>query len=361
MQPRWSRGDAYDDPVKSDIGPLAVVVENQRVGCLLAGSAVYATVLEGVAADLAAGGPSLRILAPVADARFGDAVILRLLAAVHELVLEGSAPALAAHYPSAGGAPGPGLVHDFLATLAQFEDRARTAMLRGVQTNEVGRSVALLGGCLTVARHGLPLRILEIGSSAGLNLRLDRYRYEQGRFAFGPAGSAVRFVRPFVGSSMPDASAGLEIVERRGCDLEPIDPTTEAGKLRLRSLVWPDQPERRARLDAAITVAGQHPVDVDRDDAVSWLRRHLAVPVAGVMTVVMHSITFQYLSPVGRSELLAVIDEAGTNATPEAPFAWLRTEPGGPQAETRLDEHPGGVPRLLATSSYHGPPVGWLG
>lgn len=350
----------YDGSVPPDIEPLLAVVENQRTGCLLAGSTVYATVLEAVADDLAAGGPSVPILAPVAEARFGDAVLLRLLAAVHELVLDGSAPALAAHYPSAGGTPGPGLVGDFLATLARFEERIAGAMHRGVQTNEVGRSVALLGGCLMLARHGLPLRILEIGSSAGLNLRLDQYRYEHGDFAFGPSDSAVCFSNPFVGSATPDATAGLVIAERRGCDLEPIDPTTAAGRLRLRSLVWPDQPDRRARLDAAIAVAEQTPVEIDRADAVTWLRRQLAAPAHGMLTVVMHSITFQYLDPAGRAQLLAVIDHAGANATPEAPFAWLRTEPGGPQAETRLDEHPGGVPRLLATSSYHGPPVGWL-
>lgn len=340
---------------------MLAAVENQRVGCLLAGSTIYAAVLEGVTDDLTAGGPSRRILAPVADARFGDAVLLRLLAAVHELVLDGSAPALAAHYPSVGGTPGPGLVVDFRATLLRFEARITASMDRGVQTNEVGRSVALLGGWLALARHGLPLRVLEIGSSAGLNLRLDHYRYEQDGFVFGPTGSAVRFRDPFLGTATPDPTVRLDVAERRGCDLEPIDPATDAGRLRLRSLVWPDQPDRRSRLEAAIAEAERIPVDIDRGDAVEWLRRHLAVPFPGVLTVVMHSITFQYLSPTGRSQLLAVIDEAGANATPQAPFAWLRTEPGGPQAETRLNEYPGGVPRLLATSSYHGPPVAWLG
>ena len=39
---------------------------------------------------------------------------------------------------------------------------------------------------------------------------------------------------------------------------------------------------------------------------------------------------------------------------------WLRMEPGGDQAELRLTTWPGDVTRLLATSSYHGPPVRWL-
>ncbi len=347
-------------PVLPNIEPLLVAVENQQAGCALAGSPLYAVVLEAVGADLASGGPSAGILAPVADARFGDAVLLRLLAGVHELVLDGSVPALAAHYPSAGGTPGPALVDDFLATLSGFEERLGAAMHRGVQTNEVGRSVALLGGWLTVARHGLPLRILEVGSSAGLNLRLDQYRYEHREFGFGPSDSAVQFRDPFVGAATPDASVALEVVERCGCDLEPIDAATTEGKLRLRSLVWPDQPTRRARLDAAIVEAERTAVTIEKAEGVDWLRRCLADPVPGVLTVVMHSITFQYLSPRARAEFLAVIDDAGARATLQAPLAWLRTEPGGPQAETRLNEYPHGAPRLLATSSYHGPPVGWL-
>lgn len=62
-----------------------------------------------------------------------------------------------------------------------------------VQTNEVGRCAALLFGFLTVAgKDPPPLRLLEIGASAGLNLRWDRYRYEANGFAWGPADSQVR-------------------------------------------------------------------------------------------------------------------------------------------------------------------------
>ncbi|MEO6629257.1 MAG: DUF2332 domain-containing protein [Aquihabitans sp.] len=336
--------------------PLLDTIENQRFGCELAGSPAYARVLSAVGRDVANTGACARILGPYEAAPFGDAVLLRLLAGVHQIVLEGRGSDLAAHYPSAGGRPGRGIEAAFLAVVAREEPELVEAMKRGVQTNEVGRSAALLCGYLEVADRGLPMRILEVGASAGLNLWFDRYRYEAGGTAFGPAGSPLRFDEPFFGPP-PDLNRPIDIVERRGSDLDPIDPTTEAGRLRLRSLIWPDQPERRARLDAALEAVGNEAPVVERADAVAWLQELLARPVSGVVTLVVHSIVFQYLSPTARREFLAVIDAAGSRATLDAPLAWLRMEPGGDQAEIRLTTWPDGGSRLLARSSFHGPPV----
>src|SRR5438034_5449361 len=114
------------------------------------------------------------------DAR-ASALALRFMGAVHRLVLEGRAPALARHYPSAGGEAGlEGAWAAFRDTLEQHRDTLRALVTSPVQTNEVGRSAALLGGFLLVAREtGLPLRLLELGASAGLNLRWDHYRSEE--------------------------------------------------------------------------------------------------------------------------------------------------------------------------------------
>ncbi len=342
---------------------LLDTIETQRAGCEMAGSPLYAEVLDAVASDVVAGGPCARTLAPLAGAPFGDAVLLRFLAAVHLLVLEGVEPDLGAHYPSAGGVPGAAAGSAFVAAVARHEHRLAGLVGGVVQTNEVGRSTALLGGYLELARAGLPLRILEVGASAGLNLWFDRYRYEAGSASFGPADARVRFVEPWVGRA-PELGTVLSVASRRGCDLDPIDPTTEAGRLRLRAHVWPDQPARRARLDAAIATATQAaaelPVTVDRADAVPWLREHLARPVAGVLTVVVHSIVFQYLPPASRRALVEEIEAAGARADHEAPLAWLRLEPGGDRAETRLTVWPTGASDLIATSSFHGPPVAWL-
>lgn len=340
-------------------GALAETIELQRVGCELAGSALYAEVLRGVAADVEAGGPCRSLLEPFATSPVGDAVLLRLLAGVHALVLDGQAPDLADHYPSVGGTAGPGgVAAPFVRTVEANHDALVEAMRRGVQTNEVGRSAALLCGFLRVGAFRKPLRVLEVGASAGLNLAFDRYHYRSGRWTFGPSGSSLRFEDPYLGA-VPDASAGLEVVERRGCDLDPIDATSASGARRLRSYVWPDQQDRLDRLDAALAVAAaaETPVTVEQADAVSWLRRELAEPAVGVVTVVSHSIMFQYLSAADRSAFLAILDEAGARATRAAPLAWLRMEPGGDQAEVRLTTWPAGRTERVARSGYHGPPV----
>ena len=338
---------------------LLETIETQRAGCELAGSPLYADVLHVVAADVRRAGPFADLLVPVSGAPFGDAVLLRLLAGLHRLVLDGRAPELARHFPSVGGEAGRGLARDLVHTAEVHGDELAGRMAEGVQTNEVGRSASMLGGFLELAASGRPLRVLEVGASAGLNLLFDHYRYVDLEQSFGPADSPLVFQHPWFGGA-PDLDIEVHVVERRGCDVAPIDVTRASGRQRLRSFVWADQLDRLARLDAALAVARAHPPTVDRADAPTWLRDQLALPAPGCCTVITHSIMFQYLSDSGRREMLEVIDASGRAATAEAPFAWLRLEPGGDQAELRLTTWPDGTTRLLAKSSYHGPPVVWL-
>lgn len=332
------------------------MIEAQRAGCEAAGSPLYATILDAVGTAVATDGPARRVFAPCAGATFGDAVVLRLLAGVHDLVLAGRAPELARHYPSVGGTPGADVGEVFLRVVATHEDEVTRAMTRPVQTNEVGRSVALLCGLLAVATPDRPLRIFEVGASAGLNLWFDRYRYEADGWSLGPVDASLRFVDPF-GGRPPASTAMPVVVERRGCDLEPIDPETDVGRRRLRSFVWADQQARRDRLDRAIDAIGDGDPVVDRASAPDWIASRLARPEAGATTVVVHSIVLQYLPIEERRRFVETVEAAGEAATVDAPVAWLRMEPAGDHAETRLTTWPGGRTSVVATSGYHGPPV----
>jgi hypothetical protein len=336
------------------------VLTFQAAECRRAGSSLYAEILDGVAADLQAGGVSARLLDGREDDPFGSALALRLLGAVHRVVLEGRAPRLAAIYPSAGGSVDAGApVPAFLATLHDHEEEIRRRLADGVQTNEVGRSAVLIGGFAAVAeRTGLPLRVLEVGASAGLNLRFDHYAYDTGRQVVGDAESPVRFRGVWMGDP-PVLPERIVVAERRGCDRNPLDPTTAEGRLTLLSYVWPDQTERIDRLDAAIEVARHVPVTVDEADAAAWVEAQLAEPRPGSATVVVHSIVLQYLPPERRRRFRAALDTAGRTATPDAPLAWLRMEPAGERAELRLTSWPAGEEALLASAGYHGQPIWW--
>lgn len=349
--------------------PLTDVLALQRAACEQAGSALYARILDAMGEDVRAGGICAEILRPWAGNAMADAIPLRFLAAVHALVLTGQAPALSAHYPSGGGDDAGDPVPAFLAAVREHRAHIEGSMDRNVQTNEVGRATSLFGGFHAVARRwGLPLRQLEVGASAGLLLRWDRYGYrarvgEAGELRWGP-GDRLVFDDPWTGD-LPAVADDLLVAERRGCDEVPIDPASEAGAVRLRSFLWPDQVERRARLDAAIEVARRHPVPVDAADAADWIVAQLAEPTPGLATVVHHSIVLQYLPRPTFLRLRSAIEAAGERATPEAPVHWLRMEPAGDVADVRMSSWPrtGGAhdEELLATTGYHGPPVTWLG
>jgi hypothetical protein len=342
--------------------PLDDLLRYQRDECGKMGSALYARVLDGVLADLAAGGACAAILGPRANDNVNTALQLRFLGSVHRLVLEGRAPALAAHYPSAGGTPGSSLVPDFLATVAELRPEIDQLIEHGVQTNEVGRAAVLVGGYVEVARRsGLPLRVLEVGASAGLNLRWDRFWYDTEVTTFGDPDSGVRFVGWWEGepAGRPDLASGAEVAVREGCDRNPLDPTTEDGRNTLRSYLWPDQTERFARLDAALDIAAQVPASIVSADLAEWLEDRLASPVPGLATVVVHSIVWQYVSRESRDRMRSALHRAGEAASTSSPLAWLRLEPAGPLADLRLTWWPGGGEEVLGHGGYHGWPVRW--
>jgi hypothetical protein len=314
------------------------------------GSPFYASLLESAATDET--GATAETLAGFESESESAAIGLRLMGAVHRLVLEGRLPALEPHYPSVGGDGDPAAAWPpFRDALRENLPEIRRLASRGCQTNEVGRCAALLGGFLEVAhRTGLPLRILEIGASAGLNLRWDSYRYESGpsgepgEAGWGDEESAVRFVNFF--DVPPNLDRAAEVAERKGCDLEPIDPTTDEGALSLRSFIWADQLGRLSRLDGAISIAQLVPAEVERLDAATFLERELADPRRGMATVVFHSVFMQYASEDQRTRIGGAIDAASVY--------YLRLEPGEGTFEIRLGDE------LLGTSGPHGTGIRWF-
>jgi hypothetical protein len=328
---------------------LPELLRYQADWCGRLGSPLYDDLLTRAATDADAGGPVARVLGPYAQDPKETALAIRLMGAVNRLVLEGEVPAWEAGDPWEVLLAG--LEHP------RFDDLIR----RPVQTNEVGRTGALLGGFLLVAREtGLPLRLLEMGGSAGLNLRWDRYRYELGDARWG-SGASPALVRPVLDGPPPPLGGTVTVAERRGCDLRPNDPSSEDGRLTLLSYCWPDQTDRVTLLRAALDIARGLAVAVDEAGAGAWIEARLAEPANDVATVVFHSIFWGYVPRVEQQRIEAALAAAGERATPAAPLAWLRMEPGGEQTEVRLTTWPGGDERLLATAGYHGTPLRWSG
>jgi hypothetical protein len=342
------------------------VVDHFRVqaeACADLGSPMYAALLDRAADDLAAGGVVASMLAGHHDDPGPSGLALRLLGSVHRLVLQGRADELAAFYPSVGGrwdldAAWPA----FERLLRDHPEDVREVLDRPPQTNEVGRASALMGGLLRIDRAH-PVRLFEIGSSAGLNLRADRFAYtdSHGR-RFGDPAAGLLIEEAWLGRQLepwPD----LRIVERVGSDVSPVDPTTDEGRLTLTSYVWPDQEVRLARLRGALDVARAVPAEVRRADAVSFvggldLR-------AGSTTVLWHSVMWQYLSRVDQQAVTDRVGALGQQATAEQPFAHLFLEPTRRTPDVQheflvvLETWPGGDRQVLGTSVGHGVPTTW--
>jgi hypothetical protein len=258
-------------------------------------------------------------------------------------VLTGEAPALTSHDPWP----------TFLGILRERREALRELVERPVQTNEVGRCAALLCGFLEVAREtGLPLRLLEVGASAGLNLAFDRYRYELGGERWGPGDSPVTIRAALTGR--PQLETPVEVASRAGCDPRPLDPRDPDDRLTLTSYVWPDQTERLARLRAALDLAAEAHIGVERAGAADWVDAQLGEETPGTTSVVFHSIVMQYLPDDERERF-----EQTVRSVPGS-VAWLRMEPVDELTDLRLTVFPGGEERLLARVGYHGDPVEWL-
>jgi hypothetical protein len=335
--------------------------------CALHGSPLTGALLYGAADDYDRRGPAYDLMAPLADDPSGTVPPLRLAGALHRLVLERRAPELALHYPSVGGtAPVDEAWPAARRAIAEHLDVLREAVRRPVQTNEVGRSAALYGGLLhLVAATGLPVRLLEIGASAGLNLLVDRFAFDIAEgVVLGDPDSPVRLHRPWQGN-LPPYDVVLHVLDRAGCDPSPLDPASAEDRLTLTSYVWADQLERFDRLRGALKLAAEHGVAVDRLPASEFLARELAVPRDGVVTVVWHSVVWQYFAKPERATVEQLLAAAGAAATERAPLAHLRLEPSRVVGtrdfgfSVQLTTWPGGGQRVLAEAEGHGPPVVW--
>ncbi len=354
---------AASQAIPAERARLADLTRTQVESLRRLGSPFYAGLYEPAIEDIEAGGPVWRLLETAIDEPFGDALGMRLLGGIHRLVLEGHLPELAEHFPSVGGDGDAVACWPKLREVVEERGEDLVPYLhRPSQTNEVGRSAALVGGFLRIARStGLPLRVLELGASAGLNLRFDRYWYSDGELGWGDPSSPVRFVDLWDGA-VPDFEAECRVDERSGCDAYPVDPTTEDGRLTLLSCVWPDQRERFDILRHALDVAGSFPVRVDRAQIPEWLEQRLAEHRTRMATVVFHSVVWGYLNEAEQARVWELLDLAGARASDDAPLAWLRLEPTATteHAELWCTTWPGADERLLATSGFHLGRVNWL-
>ena len=346
-------------------GPAAIATSfsNQVIYCNQAGAPITARVV-GAVGELVASdrqGVLLDRIRHWRGAPLGDALPLRIAGGLHALHLSGEAPELAAIYR--------GEVADDAALVANAVAAHEQSLLPWLdgppQTNEAGRSANFIAAMLWLVERGLPPRFecREIGSSAGINLMMDRYLYDLGGVMVGPEPGAIAFAPEWEGPPPPDRP--FEIVSLKGCDVAPINLRDPAQTLRLKAFIWPEHHIRFARMDAAIVAATAQAPDLVKMNAADFVEAELAKPQAeGTTRVVMHSIVWQYVPTDQQDRVTAAIEAAGARATAERALAWIAVE-----ANRNTHRHelivrywPGGSDgKLLAISHPHGASVAWQG
>jgi len=302
--------------------------------CDKLGSPLTSALLQNAMDDFAAGGPVAHILRGWAGDPMNDNVPLRLAGFFHNAALAGDAPQLADFYETCGGGFAPSqsaaLWQAAMACLIQQEAAARRFLRSAPQTNEAGRAAILLAGFSEIARHtGLPLRLREIGASAGLNMYFDHFHFtletDNGPLEWGDAASPLRLGAQWRGFG-PDLVSSIAVSDRRGCDLFPIDLADATARRRMQSYIWGDMPQRADRQRQALAaLQGNVPV-IDRADAAGWVAAQIMQRPAGETTVLFHSLVWPYLDVSQRMAVESSFEQAAETASPDRPLAWLRMD-----------------------------------
>ena len=326
------------------------------------GSPFTAQLFEKMAEDFDAGGPTAALIGEWPTSPRSDFLALRLAGALQAAALTGRDPALAMAYPPRNTLWRMEEVWPIARTFLQRESNWVAQFLKSPpQTNETGRSIALLAGFLYFAdQWDGPVDMLEIGASAGLNLIWDKFAYQTQTWSWGSQRSVL--IETDWRGPVPPSDAQPRIRSKAACDLNPLDIRILEERLRLRSYIWPDQPDRLARFDGAVDLALASAVDVERANAAEWLLEKLAARALDAATIVYHSVFLQYPPEDVRESIVRTIRDAGAAATSKAPLAWVRVEPealiDGVTDSKRftidLTVWPGGVRRIIGYTDGHG-------
>jgi hypothetical protein len=328
--------------------------------CTAYGSPFSGELIAHLADDLEARGPTHALVGDWPTNPRADALSLRIAGALHDAVLTNRDARLASLYP----AQNPNWRMDDVWPVARaFLEREHAWVSDFIrsppQTNETRRAIALLAGFLTFANEWRgPIDTLELGASAGLNLNWDRFAYRTASWSWG-GQSPVTIDTQWSGPAPPNVQPMIR--HRAACDQNPLDIRDPAQRLRLKSYIWPDQPDRLARFDGAVELAIANDTRVDRADAGQWLAQKLASRAGAAATVVYHSVFLQYPPRETRDQIIDAIRNAGAQATSGAPVAWLRLEPepltdgviDSPRFVADLHVWPSGARRVLAYTDGH--------
>lgn len=242
------------------------------------------------------------------------------------------------------------------ALLARWPDIRAVMLARLTQTNEPGRCATLLP---LLAALPQPLALLEVGASAGLCLYPDRYRYRYGDHpVLGEPDAPV--LDCTVTGPVPIPTTLPHVVWRAGIDLDPLDVRDPDDVRWLEALIWPEHDHRRARLAAAVEIAGTEPPHLVTGDLTEHVTALAATAPRDATLVIFHSAVLAYLDTESRAAFVDTVRGLGARwIANEGPGALPVTAPPSPDPTralflVTLDSTP------VAYAAGHGQSLHWL-
>lgn len=231
---------------------------------------------------------------------------------------------------------------------------------RRVQTNEVARCALFLPAFMLLAERVGPFAMIEVGSSAGLNLNWDKYAYDYADgFLYGDEASPVVLNCTLRGESAPPLVEQLpRVFSRTGIDLHPNDVLDDDAMLWLRALIWPEQRERAERLQNAIALAREFPPTLLQGDALELTPRVIQNTPREIPIVLFHSFVLNQVP----AEMRARYDKILAEQSAVRVLFDVAIEPSAWPAPMLLTtyENRGARHEALAACDHHGRWLEWL-
>lgn len=251
------------------------------------------------------------------NAREGQPIPNLLFGAVHFLLLKGKEHGLKEYYPSVVNNPKSFEVafNSFKDFCFQFQDEI-VALLKTklVQTNEVRRCAYLYPiFSLIYEKTNKPLALIEIGTSAGLQLLWDKYSYSYGTDkVFGNKASALHITSDIVGENTPFMAATPPPVSNRmGLDLNIIDLNDKEEELWMKALIWPEHKERLQMFEQAAGCRKKNPVLLVEGNGIGLLSEYVNMMPSESTVCIFHTHVANQMPIEGKKLLLQTVKTIG--------------------------------------------------
>ncbi|WP_411954865.1 DUF2332 domain-containing protein [Alkalibacillus sp. S2W] len=209
-------------------------------------------------------------------AREGQPKPNMLFGAVHHLLLQGADHELENFYPNITKQPKNS--KDCFPVFKDFCTENRDQIIdllssKLVQTNEVRRCAYLYPVFHYAYKQvNKPLAMIEIGTSAGLQLMWDQFSYSYGSDeVYGDVDSTVLITSEVKGKMPELPSSAPPVTHKFGIDLNITDLNDDEKSSWLKSLIWPEHIERLKLFDQAVELFNQQSVNLIEGDGISML------------------------------------------------------------------------------------------